>query len=44
MAQIQAAQKNKTTKEMKMVAKEEKVKINWLRNQVSKGLIVIPET
>jgi len=42
MTQIQAAQKNKITKEMKIVARDEKIKPAQLKKKVAEGLIVIP--
>ena len=42
MTQIQAAQKNKITKEIKIVARNEKIKPAQLKKKVAKGLVVIP--
>jgi phosphomethylpyrimidine synthase len=42
MTQIQAAQKNKITKEIKIVARNEKIKPTQLKKKVAKGLVVIP--
>lgn len=42
MTQIQSAIKNKITKEMKIVANDESVNVNILRQKIAKGLIVIP--
>jgi len=40
--QMEAAQKGLITEEMKQVAKEEKVDLDWLAERVLKGKIVIP--
>lgn len=42
MTQIQAAQKGQITKEMKIVAKDERVKETELMKRIAKGLVVIP--
>ncbi len=40
--QISAAKKNVATDEMKQVAKDENVTINWLMSKIAKGSIIIP--
>ncbi len=42
MTQIQDAQKNKITKEMKIVARNEKISLSQLKKKVAEGLVVIP--
>ncbi len=42
MTQIQSAKNNKITKEIKLVAKDENIGINLLKERVAKGLVVIP--
>ena len=42
MTQLQAAKKNKTTKEMKRVVREENISIAVLKKKIADGLIVIP--
>ena len=40
--QLKYARDGVITKEMKFVAEQEKVDVEWLKNQISKGVIVIP--
>jgi len=42
MTQFEAAQKGKITKEMKIVARNEKIAPSQLKKKVAKGLVVIP--
>ena len=42
MTQLQSAIKNKITNEMKIVAKDENIKVNLLKKKIAKGLVVIP--
>lgn len=42
MTQIQSAKSKKRTKEMRIIAREEKVGIEELRKRVAEGLVVIP--
>lgn len=42
MTQLQSAIKNKITNEMKIVAKDENMKVNLLKKKIAKGLVVIP--
>ncbi len=42
MTQIQSAKNNKTTKEMRLIAKDENIGVSILKEGLAKGLIVIP--
>ncbi|MBN1850270.1 MAG: phosphomethylpyrimidine synthase ThiC [Deltaproteobacteria bacterium] len=42
MTQLAKARKGMITSEMEMVAKKEQVDLQWLRNQVAEGRVVIP--
>lgn len=42
MTQIEKAKAGISTPEMKIVAEQEQVEINWLKEQVAKGRVVIP--
>ncbi len=42
MTQLQSAIKNKITKEIKIVANNESMDVNILRQKIAKGLVVIP--
>lgn len=42
MTQLQSATKNKITKEMKIVADNEGMNVNILKQRIAKGLVVIP--
>ncbi len=43
MTQIQAAKQGKITKEMEIVARHEHVPVDWLREQIAFGYVVIPK-
>ena len=42
MTQLEKALNNETTKEMKYVAKQENIDVNTLKENITKGLVVIP--
>lgn len=42
MTQLQYALENKITKEMKIVARNENIDVNLLREKIAKGMVVIP--